>query len=474
MSPSAAEEICFRPAAELAALLRRRELSAREVTAAHLAQIERWNPVVNAIVTLTAEAAMQAAAHADEAAAKGDFLGALHGLPVVHKDLHDTRGIRTTYGSPIFRDHVPDQDALIVERMKRAGAVTLGKSNTPEFGAGSQTFNPVFGATRNPWDPRLTCGGSSGGATVALACGMAALAGGSDMGGSLRNPASFCNVVGLRPSPGRVPQLSMHSAWQTLSVDGPMGRTVADVALALSAIAWPDPRDPISLEQGGAGFAQPLERDFRRIRVAWWKDLGGTVFDPRISAAVNARRQVFEELGCMVEQAEPDLAGADEIFRTFRAWLFELRLGELPAKHRGQIKETVIEEIERGRRLTGADIGRAEVLRTGLYHRVREFFERFDFFVLPVTQVPPFSLEEPWVKEIAGQRMSTYIDWMRSCYYISVTGCPAISVPCGFTPEGLPIGLQIVGRHRDDWGVLQLANAFEQATACWKLRPNNP
>ena len=463
--------ICFLPAVELASLLRRREISARDLAAAHWARIERANPELNAIVTLTVEAAMAQAALADQAAAKGEFFGPLHGLPVVHKDLHDTRGVRTTYGSPIFRNHVPDRDELIVERLSNAGAITLGKSNTPEFGAGSQTFNPVFGATKNPWDTRLTCGGSSGGSAVALACGMAALAGGSDMGGSLRNPASFCNVVGLRPSPGMVPQLSLHSAWQTLSVDGPMGRTVADVALALSAIAGPDPRDPISLEEDGGRFAQPLERDFRRVRVAWWKDLGGTVFDPRITAVVNARRRVFEDLGCTVEEAEPDLAGADEIFRTFRAWWFELRLGELLAKHRGQMKETVIEEIERGRRLTGADIGRAEVLRTGLYHRVREFFERFDFFVLPVTQVPPFSLDEPWVKEIAGQRMSSYIDWMRSCYCISVTACPSISVPCGFTAEGLPAGLQIVWRHRDDWGVLQLAHAFEQATGCWKRRP---
>ena len=466
--------ICFLPAVELASLLRRRELSARELTVAHLARVERVNPSLNAIVTLTAEAAVLEAERADEAAAKGEFLGPLHGLPVLHKDLHDTRGVRTTYGSPIFRNHVPDEDALIVARMKRAGAITLGKSNTPEFGAGSQTFNPVFGATCNPWDVRLTCGGSSGGAAVALACGMAALAGGSDMGGSLRNPASFCNVVGLRPSPGRVPQLSMHSAWQTLSVDGPMGRTVADVALALSAIAGPDPRDPISLGAEGAMFARPLDRDFRGVRVAWCKDLGGTVFDPGITSAVNSRRQVFEDLGCAVQEAQPDLSGADEVFRTFRAWWFELRFGGLLEEHRGRIKETVVEEIERGRKLTGADIGRAEVLRTRLFHRVREFFDRFDFFVLPVTQVPPFSLDEPWVKEIAGRPMTSYIDCMRSCYYISVTGCPAISVPCAFTPEGLPVGMQIVGRHRDDWGVLQLAYAFEQATGCWKRHPNNP
>src|SRR5579884_1254253 len=273
-------EVCFLTATDLARLLRAKELSARDVVAAHLRQIERVNPKVNAIVTLVADQAMAAAREADDRLARGEEVGPLHGLPVAHKDLHDTAGIRTTYGSPIYRDHVPGRDCLLVERLKRAGAITLGKTNMPEFGAGSQTFNAVFGATRNPYDPTKTCGGSSGGAAVALATGMVPLADGSDLGGSLRNPANFCNVVGLRPSIGRVAQWPTEDAWNTLSVCGPMARTVQDVALYLSVIAGPDPRDPVSIAEDPARFREPLERDFRGVRVAWSRDLGGLPVDP--------------------------------------------------------------------------------------------------------------------------------------------------------------------------------------------------
>src|SRR5215813_3810989 len=258
--------LCFLPAVELAHHLHSKELSAREVLAAHLKQIERVNPKVNAIVTLVAEQAAESAKRADEMQARGGRLGALHGLPIAHKDLVEAAGIRTTFGSPLFKDNVPKTDDLIVQRIKRAGAITIGKTNTPEFGAGSQTFNTVFGATRNPYDLGKTCGGSSGGAAVALACGMIPVADGSDLGGSLRNPASFCNVVGLRPSPGRVPVWPHRVGWCPLSVDGPMARTVADVALLLSILAGPDPRSPISLNDPGSIFAEPLERDFKATR----------------------------------------------------------------------------------------------------------------------------------------------------------------------------------------------------------------
>src|SRR5580765_813462 len=260
-------DICHLSAVEMARLVRARELSAREVLSAHLAQIERVNPTVNAIVTLVADQAMEQARLADEAMARGREVGPLHGLPIAHKDLQPTKGIRTTFGSPIFRDFVPAADSLLVDRIRRAGAILVGKTNTPEFGAGSQTFNPVFGATRNPYDTSKTCGGSSGGAAVALACGMLPLADGSDMGGSLRNPASFCSVVGLRPSPGRVPTWPARLPWSPLSVDGPMARTVADVALLLSAIAGPDPRSPIAQQEAGARFALPLGRGFDGVRV---------------------------------------------------------------------------------------------------------------------------------------------------------------------------------------------------------------
>ena len=439
---------------------------------AHLAQVDRVNPTVNAIVTYHPDRALDQARKADEAIARNEAQGPLFGLPIAHKDLVLTKGVRTTYGSPVFRDFIPDQDELIVERLKQAGAISFGKTNVPEFGAGSQTFNQVFGATLNPYDTSRTCGGSSGGAAVALACGMLPIADGSDMGGSLRNPANFCNVVGLRSAPGRVPRWPSVNAWGRLSVQGPMARTVADAALMLSAIAGPDPRAPLAIKEPGRTFAMPLERDFKGVRVAWSMDFGGLPVDPEVTSAIEAKRGVFEDLGMAVNQGQPDFAEADEVFKTLRAWSFIQGYGDLLDKHRGQIKDTVIWNLEAGFALTGQQIARAEVDRTTLYHRVRRFMERHDFMVFPVSQVPPFDVNTPYPTEIDGVRMETYIDWMKSCYYVTVTGLPAISVPCGFTSTGLPVGLQIVGRHEDELGVLQLAHAFEQATGTWKRRPS--
>jgi amidase len=464
-------EICFLPATELARRIRKKDLSVRDVMAAHLAQIERLNPKLNALVTLVPEQAMEQAKKADEALAKNKEVGPLHGLPVGHKDLFLTQGIRTTFGSPVFKDFVPDHDALIVERLKKAGAITVGKTNTPEFGAGSQTYNEVFGETPNPYDLTKTCGGSSGGAAVALATGMLPIADGSDFASSLRNPANFCNVVGFRPSPGRVPSWPCPAAWFPLSVQGPMARTIQDVALILTAIAGPDPRSPIAVAEPTSLFARPLDRDFKGVRVAWSRDLGGLPVDPTVTAVIEAKRDVFRTLGCIIEDTEPDFTGADEIFKAWRAWHFELGYGYLLKDYRDKLKNTIIWNIEEGAKLTGPDLGRAEAKRTELYHRVRQFMETYEFLILPVNQVPPFDLKQRYVTEINGVKMETYIDWMKSCYYISVTGHPAISVPCGFTPEGLPVGVQIVGRHQDDFGVLQLAHAFEQATEFWKRRP---
>ena len=464
-------ELCWSDAAELAARIRRREVSVTEVVQAHLAQIERVNPEVNAVVTLTADRALDEARAKDAALARGEAAGPLFGLPVVHKDLVPTRGIRTTFGSPIFRDHVPDVDALIVERLRAAGAVTLGKSNTPEFGAGSQTFNEVFGRTLNPYDPTKTCGGSSGGAAVALACGMVPIADGSDMGGSLRNPAAFCNVVGLRSAPGRVPVWPAESAWMPFSVQGPMARTVADVALLLSVMAGADARSPIAIRESGERFRAPLNRDFKGVRVAWSHDLGGLPIDRRVSEVLAAQRKTFETLGCIVEDGEPDFSGAREIFQTWRAVAFAAKYGPLLVAHRDQMKDTVVWNIEQAGKLSARDVGDADVRRTELYHRVREFMERHEFLLAPTTQVPPFEVTRPYVTEINGVRLPTYVDWMRACSDITVTGLPAISVPAGFTPDGLPVGLQIVGRHQDEWGVLQVAHAFEEATGFGRRRP---
>jgi amidase len=458
-------------ARELVQAIGRKELSAREVMVAHLDQIERYNPKVNAIVTLLPEQALASADLADQAVARGEPLGPLHGLPIAHKDLVPTKGIRTTFGSPIYADFVPEEDALIVERLKAAGVLTIGKTNTPEFGAGSQTFNEVFGVTRNPYNLAKTCGGSSGGAAVGLACGLMPFADGSDTGGSLRNPANYCNVVGFRPSPGRVPSWPTLAGWATLSVQGPMARTVGDVALLLSAMAGPDARSPISIDEPGADFRRPLGRDFCSVRIAWSPDFGELPVDPRVTAVLEGQINVFEELGCQVDQAQPDFSGADEAFKVLRAWEYELAYGELLERHPGQIKDTVVWNTEEGRKLTGPQLGKAERKRTELYHRVRRFMEQYEFMAFPVSQVPPFDVTQAYVTEVNGVEMGSYIDWMRSCYYISVLGLPAISVPCGFTAEGLPVGLQIVGRFHDDWGVLQLAHAFEQATGFWKTRP---
>ncbi len=464
-------ELCFLSAAELVRLMHGGELGAGEVMEAHLAQIDRVNPQVNAIVTLLPELAMAGAAEADNRRARGEQLGPLHGLPVAHKDLVPTKGIRTTWGSPIFAEFVPDQDAILVERMREAGAITIGKTNTPEFGAGSQTFNEVFGATLNPYDLSKTCGGSSGGAAVALACGMIPIADGSDLGGSLRNPANFCNVVGFRVSPGRVPDWPREVAWYPLAVSGPMARTVEDVALLLSVLAGPDRRSPISIEEPGELFRRPLERGFEGVRIAWSGGLGGMPVDGQVTAAIDAQRSAFESIGCVVENAEPDFRDADEIFKTWRAWYFDATLGELVAKHRDQFKDTIIWNVEEGAKLSSSEIVRAEKKRTRLYDRVLKFMETYEYLIAPVSQVPPFPVEQPYVTEVDGRQMETYIDWMQSCYFVSVTGLPAISVPCGFTPDGLPVGVQIVGRHHDEFGVLQLAHAFERATQVGAQRP---
>jgi amidase len=468
---TAASALVFTEARQLAELLRRREISAVEVMRAFLAQIDSVNPSVNAIVSLRAATALLAEAEAaDTRLAAGEPVGALHGLPIAIKDLSLTRGIRTTFGSQLYRNFVPTSDDLYVERVKRAGAIIIGKTNTPEFGAGSQTFNAVFGATRNPYDLTKTCGGSSGGAAVALACGMLPLADGTDLGGSLRNPASFCNVVGFRPSPGRVPRLHAR-AGDKLGVHGPMARNVEDLALLLSVMAGPDARDADSLPDPGGAFLGSLERDFAGTRIAWSQRLGRYPVEPVVTTVCNLARPHFVALGCEVADAEPDLGGVDEAFQTLRAAGYAVGHGRDLERQRALLKDTVVWNIERGLALSPDDIARAAATQAALAARVAEFFERYDFLVLPVVQVPPFGVETEWVRAIDGVEMRTYVDWMATCYAVSCMGVPAISVPCGFTPDGLPIGLQIVGGPRRDRAVLELARAFERRTEFALRRP---
>ena len=467
------DDLCLRPATELAALVRDRKISARELLDVHLARIERLNPQLTAIVTLDAEGARAAADAADAVLAAGEEVGPLHGLPVAHKDTHATGGMRTTWGSPLHRDTVPAHDELVVARLRAAGAIRVGKTNVPEFAAGSHTFNTLFGATHNPYRHGLSAGGSSGGAAAALAAGLVPLAEGSDMGGSLRNPAAFCNVVGLRPTPGRVPTWPSTMAWSQLSVQGPMGRTVADVALQLSVLAGPDPRVPISLEGDGSAFTGELPTDLAGMRVAWAPDLGGRVaVDPAVTAVLGAVPAVFDGLGAAVEEACPDLSGADDVFGTLRAWLFDATYSDLARRRPELLKQSIRWNAEQGATLTGADLARAETAHTRLYERMVAFFESFDVLLAPTTQVLPFPVELEYPTEIGGVPQENYLEWMRSCTIVSATGCPALSVPGGFTPDGLPVGLQIIGPPRADRRVLEVGAAFERATGHGLRRPD--
>lgn len=453
--------ICFKSASELAALIAGRKLGVEEVLSVHLAQIERLNPRVNAICTLAGEQSLAQARAMDSHLSRGARPGPLFGLPIAVKDLNPTRGIRTTFGSPIYQDFVPDYDELFVERLRDAGALIIGKTNTPEFGAGSQTFNAVFGATRNPWDPDRTPGGSSGGAAAALACGMIPLADGSDLGGSIRNPANFNNVVGLRPSPGRVPRYPSDRAWGTLSVVGPMARSVEDVALLLSVMAGEDARDPVSFSSSNEGFDDLPEVDFKGARVAWSPDLGEFVVERAVLDVLERFLPRVSEIGCTVERDHPDFTGSSEIFHTLRAESFAAEHHADLDRCRHLIKDTVIWNVEQGLGLSALEVAKAQQARTRLFHRVREFLERYDFLMLPVSQVQPFPVEVEWVREIEGVEMPTYIDWMKSCSCITLTAHPAISLPCGFTPDGLPVGVQIVGRYRGERRLLQFARALQ-------------
>jgi amidase len=469
------DDLCFTPATHLVSLVRRRKVSPLELTRAVLARIERVNPALNAYCTVAADQALAAARAATRALTRSATPGPLHGIPVSIKDLTPTRGIRTTWGSKIFEGHVPGEDALVVARLKAAGAIVLGKTNTPEFGAGANTFNALFGATRNPWNPALTCGGSTGGGAVALATGMGPLAQGSDLGGSLRIPAAFCGVVGLRPSPGLVPVYPAPLAWDGYSVMGPMARTVGDLALMLSVIAGPDPRSPISYPVDVRAFtAAPRRPTLRGARIAWSADLGVTPVDHEIERVASRATGVLRTLGARVDEARPDFSGLLDIVLASRGFSMVARHEDKLPKWRDVMQDNLVKNIEYGLRLSAGDVARAERLRTELWERVRRFQERYDFIVTPTTAVGPFPVETTYPREINGVPMQNYIQWVLLTYAFTVVGLPAISVPCGFTREGLPVGLQIVGRWRDEASVLRAAAAFEAAAPWADRRPPDP
>ena len=465
-------------AVELSDAIRSRKVSCREVMAAYLDRIERLNPLYNAVVSLQDRDRLIAEAdERDAQLARGEVLGWMHGFPQAIKDLAATRGIRTTLGSPLFADSVPAEDAIVVERARRAGAIVIGKTNVPEFGLGSQTYNAVFGATRNAYDPRMTAGGSSGGAAVALALRMLPVADGSDMGGSLRNPAAYNNVFGMRPSAGRVPKYPAEETFlEQLGIEGPMGRSVRDVAMLLSVQAGYDPRVPLSLAEDPARFAQPLERDVRGLRIGWLGDLDRHLpFEAGILDLCRGALHSLEQLGCTVDAAK---LGFDAE-RLWRMWI-TLRSGLVGGKlhdawadpaRRSRMKPEAVWEVENGLKASALDLYRASVERTAWYRRVLDLFRRYDYLALPTAQVFPFDVTVPWPREVAGRAMDTYHRWMEVVIGPTLAGLPAISVPIGFSAHGLPMGMQLIGRPRGDFEVLQLAYAYEQATDWVRRRP---
>jgi amidase len=456
-------------------LLRQSRVSPLELIEAALARIAATDRVLNALPTLCAERARDRARRLMESAsAVAPGPGWLGGLPLAVKDLNDVAGVRTTYGSPIYADAVPARSDILVERLEANGGVVLAKSNTPEFGAGANTFNAVFGETLNPWNPRLTVGGSSGGSAAALAAGQVWLATGSDLGGSLRTPASFCSVVGLRPSPGRVPHGPEARPFDTLAVDGPMGRTVGDVALMLDAMVARHPEDPISLELPPEPFQMAAAERRRPQRVAFSPDLGITPVDAEVRALCAAAARRFAEAGAVVEEACPDFSGAAECFGVLRALGFVAGHREHYQRHRDKLKPDVIWNIERGLALTADDIARAELARGALYHRVVEFFRRYDLLLCPAACVPPFDVKTRWIKELNGVAFDNYVEWIRITYAVTLTSCPALSLPCGFTRDGRPVGLQMVGRPRGEAELLGAAAALEEILDLARLTPIDP
>ncbi len=463
------------PAREAVRLLSEGELSPFELIDAALARIEAVDWQVNAVPTLCPERARAAAARLVAAEPPEDRRGWLAGLPVLVKDLTDVAGVRTTYGSPIFRDHLPDRSDLLVTRIEARGGIVLGKTNTPEFGAGANTFNEVFGATRNPWNTAMTCGGSSGGSAVALATGMAWLATGSDLGGSLRTPAAFCSVVGLRPSPGRVPHGPSPTPFQTLAVEGPMARDVRDLALFLDTMAGFEPGDPLSYDPPLTSYTDAVGWPAPPRRVAFSPDLGGiTPVDPGIARICREAAARFAELGAEVGEAAPDLGEAEACFTTLRAALFVAGKAELLERHRRELKPEVVWNIEHGLRLTAAEIGAAERARGRIQRAAAAFFEHWDLLACPAAVVPPFPVEIRYIEELDGHRFPSYVDWLAVTYAVTLTGCPALSLPCGFTENGLPVGLQLVAPPRGEAALLQAAVALEDLLALEARPPLAP
>jgi len=470
-----AEDLCFTPAVALREMLRGKVISPVELIEIFLERIEKINPAINAYVTLVPEIALEKARKAESAIMRGDEIGLLAGLPVSIKDVVPTAGIRTTYGSKLYENLVPAEDALVVERIKEAGGIILGKTNTPEFAAGASTFNQVFGITRNPWNTAFTVGGSSGGAAASVAAGIGPLAQGSDLGGSLRIPATFCGVVGLRPSPGRVPKYPNELNWDDLSVQGPIARTIPDTALFLDAMCGPDSRSPVSLPREEVTFLQAAQNpEAKKLKIAWSDNLNLTPVDPVVLREARKAMDIFRNLGGDVVEDCPDFAGARETALILRGVRFVALYGEQYQNNpefRRWVNPLVTGNIDYGLKLSVEEIAWAHRQRSEIWNRVRAFFDRYDLLLTPTAPLPPFLAEVKFPTEIAGQPMANYLDWAMLTYAITLTGHPAVSVPCGWTGNGLPIGVQIAGRHHGEVALLKAAAAYEQAAPWADKRP---
>lgn len=465
------DALTWMSAAELAARIRDGDLSARDALRAHWERIDAFNPAINAVIYEDREAAWAEASRADERQAAGRPLGPLHGVPMTNKDTNETAGMPNTWGSPLLQDVVPKEDSLIVERLRAAGAVMTGKNNVPEFAAGAHTFNEVFGTTGNPYDPARSAGGSSGGAAAAIAAGIQPIGDGSDMGGSLRIPAAFCNVFGLRPSLGRVPSPGANS-WMWLGRTGPMAREVGDLALMMNALSGPDPRVPTSIQERDVDFRIGLRSGIAGLRIGWSPDVGlGMPVEPEVVAVAERALAVFAEAGAIVERASPELSEADEVFRQTRAFDYEFGWGELVRAHPDRVKPEVVENVEAGARQTSAELRELARARTRLEARTRSYFDRYDLWVTPTAQVLPFPSEQRWPAEIDGVRMGDYLDWMRSVCVVSAMSVPALSVPAGFSKAGLPVGIQLVAAQGADALLLRAAYAYEERTRWTRMHP---
>ena len=465
-------DLCYTPATELARAIRERRLSPVEVVEAVLARIEAIEPRLNAYCTVAADQARAAAREAERRVARDERLGPLHGVPVSFKDLTSTAGIRTTHGSRIFENNVPTEDAAVVERVKAAGAIVLGKTNTPEFGCKGVTDNAIFGPTRNPWNLQMIPGGSSGGAAAAVAAGLGPLAEGTDLAGSIRIPAAACGVVGLKPSPGRVPRHPAANGWSTLSVSGPLARTVRDTALLFGAMCGPDERDPASLPSTGEDFLAACDEPLGRLRIAWSPDLGYAAVDPGVLAITTEAARVFDGLGCDFEQASPDIADPEELFVRITAPLRAAAVGHHLAEWADQMDPILVARLRVADELSSVEYERQFHHRTELYQAVRRFFERYDLLLTPTLALPPFPLDAAYPPaEIAGRPTRSPVAWFPFTFPFNLTGHPAISVPAGWTDDGLPVGLQIVGPRHAEATILRAAATFEAARPWSARRP---